>query len=208
MLIDIQKLTHQLQQPLPGWDGQVKMAPLADARYREEKADSRKAAVMALIYPETDGSHHIICIQRAIHPLDKHSGQISFPGGKYEETDASMLDCALREVEEEIGIRPDEIKVLGALSPLYVFASNFMVQPYVGYLDKKMDYTIDPGEVHDVVSMPIRDLLDDNVKKIKDIDVSVGKISDVPYYDLKGHVLWGATAMIMSELEAICRAVS
>lgn len=202
MLIDKHKLVRSLQGELPGWAAQKAMAPDVGSRYKELSADHRLAAVMALIHEDESGKSNIIIIERARHnDNDKHAGQLSFPGGKYEDEDGDMLVCALREVEEEIGLSADHIEVLGPLSRLYVFASNFLVYPFVGYVKGVPKFYKQDSEVHSIISVPMEVLLADHNKLTKDIDVRGSKLQDVPYYQIGDQALWGATAMIMSELE-------
>lgn len=186
---------------LPGWEAQKTMAPGESPLYRTVPEDHFKAGVMALIYEE-DNEHFIVIIERARNnPNDKHAGQLGFPGGKYEVQDGDMLSCALREVEEEIGVTQAAINNVLPLSTLYVFASNFNVFPYLGFLSHKPKFTAQKSEVHDIITVPISKILDPAVKSVKDIKVRELFIPKAPYYDLDGKVLWGATAMIMSEVE-------
>jgi len=202
MIIDAKRLKEILNSDLPGWAAQQLMSPAKDPRYRQLPDDYRKAAVMALLYPDAVGNYCVILIERAKHNSnDKHAGQIGFPGGKYETDDGDMLTCALREVEEEIGIAAAEIDVLGPLSELFVFASNFLVQPFVGVLADVPSYTIQESEVHSVLDVPLSVLMDQHTQGVTDIIIRDQKITDVPYYDVNGKVLWGATAMMMSELQ-------
>jgi len=205
MNIDIELLKNRLQLPLPGWEAQQKMAPEVNDRYRQLPESYRKAGVMALIYKGDDKDHKIIIIRRAADPRDKHAGQLGFPGGKYEESDTDMQACAIREVYEEIGVNTNTIQVLGALTPLYVFASNFLVSPYVGYIDHKPELTLQESEVAEVLHVSLAELFDESQKMKKDISIGNGLLKDVPYYNINGNVLWGATAIIMSELEAVCK---
>jgi len=202
MKTDKKALSKALQE-LPEWTAQKKMAPGQNPLYRKVPKEHKLASVMALIYPEQDGADHILLIQRALNDNDRHGGQLGLPGGKYEPEDGTMLACALREVHEEIGIAPDLVTIVGPLSPLYVFASNFYVYPYVGLLDQKPRLTLQESEVQRVISLSVAALLDENTKGTTDIQLSGTTIPEVPYYAVDGRVLWGATAMIMSELEAV-----
>ena len=195
-----EKLKQTLLSGLPGLDQQMKMAPLGERRYSSVVPDDvRRAAVMMLLYPD-NGAWHILYIKRSSdNPNDKHSGQISLPGGKLETTDKDMLDCSLRETFEEIGIPAASVNVIGALTPLYVFVSNFLVDPFLGYLNEKPTLKLQKSEVAEVLHIPIKHLLDKNTVKSKEIQVRNITLKDVPYYDLNGHTLWGATAMITSE---------
>ncbi len=177
------------------------MSPVQEekARYYQDSSTARQAAVLALLMPKAD-EWHVHFIKRPSHPKDKHSGQIAFPGGGLEDQDISLESCALRETQEEIGIAADEITVIGSLTKLYVYASNNLVSPYVGYISQSMKYEIQPSEVEKVITAPMSYF--DNKDLIKSTSFSVRghKLEEVPYYDLYGETLWGATAMMMSEL--------
>jgi len=167
-------------------------------KYYHPKGDVREAAVMLLLINH-EGSPHVLFIKRPDHPKDPHSGQIGFPGGRMEREDDNYLACAFRETYEEIGIQAEQITYLGALTKLYVFASNNLVFPYVGYLDHKPDLILQKAEVEKVIMKPIDYFLSEAAILKKDITVRGYHMKDVPYFDLEGHTLWGATAMILTE---------
>lgn len=196
-----ERIRHNLQNGLPGLDAQAKMAPMRQAITMRPLDNHRKAGVVALLYPHME-EMHILFIIRGYHPKDRHSGQIGFPGGKYEETDEDMLDTALREVEEEIGVVRSSIEIITPLTERYLIPSNFLISPFLGYMSERPDFVLQEEEVAGIVEIPIS-MFQKDIKKIKDIDSPSGLIKNVPYYDLDGHTLWGATAMIMSEIEAI-----
>jgi 8-oxo-dGTP pyrophosphatase MutT (NUDIX family) len=193
----IQHIKDSLALDLPGQHFQNLMSPVdAHEKYRIVPKEHRVACVMLLIHPKADGRLYLTYIERASsHPDDKHAGQIGFPGGKFEEDDESLVICALR----EIGIKIDDIKVLGELTSLYVFASNFLVYPFVGYLDYEPKYIPQIEEVAGVIEIPLSLLKDAKYKTHKSIKLAVGIESEVPGYNVNGHFLWGATAMISSE---------
>lgn len=198
LLIQIQK---EIANGLPGIDAQNKFSPVtAFSKYRTAPDDHKKACVMGLIYPEGDELRMAFIERTFSHPDDKHGGQISFPGGKLEEEDETYLTGALREVEEEIGIPSEQITVLGQLTDLYVFASNFMVYPFVGYMEHAPRFVPQDSEVASIVSFPINRLLEADIIDSKDLKVRNNLLKNVPYYKLNQHVLWGATAMITSEI--------
>jgi len=201
----VQSLRDSLALDLPGQHFQNLMSPVvAHEKYRIVPKDHRVACVMALIHPKEDGQLYITYIERASsHPDDKHAGQIGFPGGKFEEDDESLVICALREVEEELGIKSGDIEVLGELTSLYVFASNFLVYPYVGFLNYKPQYIPQVEEVAGVIEVPLTLLKDEKFKTSKSLKLAAGIESVVPGYNVDGHFLWGATAMISRELEEL-----
>ncbi len=190
-----------MQDGLPGKDVQFEMSPIKGeaALYYDIPGHARLAAVLALLIP-LNGEWHVTFIKRPSHPKDKHSGQISFPGGGLEKGDKSFEACALRETQEEIGISEEKINIIGDLTKLYVYASNNLVYPYVGYLRQPESYNIQEDEVERVITIPLSDFSNHSIIKTTDLNVRGFKLNNVPYYDLYGEVLWGATAMIMSEL--------
>jgi len=206
----IKTLHNRLQHPLPGLDAQKNMA---NFRLDEESIKKytvpkqhKKAAVMALIYPK-QGLWHTALMQRPESPY-AHSKQVSFPGGGLEKTDIGLREAALRETEEEFGIHRSNINVLGALSELYIFVSNYLVAPYVGYLPEAPNFTPDPVEVAEIIEFPLHHLLEHDRKKRTTIKTSSGYVlKDVPYYHLEEKVVWGATAMMLSEWEHILREI-
>ncbi|MFZ1749353.1 MAG: CoA pyrophosphatase [Saprospiraceae bacterium] len=197
----IQDLEKKLYNTLPGAAAQNLMAPLGSEKYRVATPDHKIACVLALLFPKNN-EWHISLIERAIHhPDDKHAGQISFPGGQLNESDYSYEDCALRETYEEIGIAPDTIGILGELTPLFVFVSNFMVHPFVGFTTEYPKFVKQDSEVKNILQVPLHHFTKAKNKGVADIEVRDQLLTDIPYYDVMGYKLWGATAMIMSELE-------
>lgn len=177
------------------------MSPVTEERerYYTDQSTARQAAVMALFMPIND-EWHLLYMKRPHHPKDKHSGQISFPGGGLEERE-SLEKCARRETFEEIGIPMDAIEVIGSLTKLYVYASNNLVFPYVGYVKQTLELRLQESEVEKVIPVPMSYFdRPDDIIKTKTLKVKDYTLHDVPYYDLYGETLWGATAMITSEL--------
>lgn len=202
----IAQLQADIVKGLPGVSAQNKLSPVKfTGKYRTAPENHKKACVMGLIYPEGSELHMAFIERTFSHPDDKHGGQISFPGGKLEEEDDSYLIGALREVEEEIGIPSDQITVIGQLTELYVFASNFLVYPFLGYMDQTPKFIPQVEEVASIVSFPIEKLLQADVIDTKDLQVRDFLMKDVPYYKLNEHILWGATAMITSEIVELIR---
>jgi len=197
----IDKIRHKLSQTLPGRIAQLKMAPALRQHYKGAPDDATVACVLVLLFPKNDNWHFTL-IQRVSHKKDRHSGQISFPGGRLEEDDKSLLAGALREAEEEVGVARDEINVLGKLTQLYIPVSNFLVHPFVGFLEKMPEFVSQPSEVDSILEIPVAELNKKENKKTRDI--SGGKniiLKNVPYFDFEGKVVWGATAMMLSEFE-------
>jgi 8-oxo-dGTP pyrophosphatase MutT (NUDIX family) len=201
----IHDLEHRLSEDLPGEEAQNKMAPSGSEKYRVVTPDHKVACVLALLYPK-DKEWHISLIERASkHPEDKHAGQISFPGGQLNDTDYSYEDCALRETYEEIGVSPDTIGILGSLTPVFVYVSNFLVHPFVGFTTEYPRFIKQDTEVKDIIEIPVKHFLKPKNKGTVDITVRDVTLRNTPYYDINGQYLWGATAMIISELEHIIK---
>jgi 8-oxo-dGTP pyrophosphatase MutT (NUDIX family) len=200
----IERLIEGLSGSLPGRVAQFRMAHAVRRPDAEAPSDARKAAVLALFYPKA-GQWHIALIERSsANPHDRHSGQISFPGGRFDVEDADLVETALRESEEEIGIHRNHVKVLGALTDLYIPVSNFHVFPFVGYMDQTPTLFPQAGEVEAIVEAPFSGFLGKVGLQQADISFGSGMIlHDVPCFEVEGHIVWGATAMIMSELLAV-----
>lgn len=193
-------LEQMMALPLPGRDGQVTMAPqsrMNEEQYRASiRPDHRKGAVLMLFYPQ-DNNTFVPFIKRPSYE-GVHSGQIAFPGGKYEEGDQRMDVTALRETEEEIGVAKEKIHLLGNLSEVYIPPSNFMVYPYIGITETAPEFIPDPLEVERVIECPLPQLLDKNNRKVGKIQSSSGLIK-APYFDIAQETVWGATAMMLGE---------
>lgn len=198
----IDHLRRRLQQPLPGQEAQFRMAHLGRELLVPPPPDARLAGVMALFYP---GNHpvdwHVVLIERVRKRGDRHSGQIGFPGGKYEPDDTDLWSTALRETEEEVGVKQSAIEWLGALTPLYIPVSRFLVHPFVGVIDNRPLFRPQVSEVSSILEIPLTRLKDPAARKTTDLSIVSGPLlRNVPYYDLHGHIVWGATAMMLSEL--------
>ena len=135
--------------------------------------------------------------------VEHHRGQISLPGGA-QEPDENLSDTALRETEEELGILVDNIKILGALTPLFVSITGFMIYPFIGVTTVPLNVIPEPSEVAAVFSVNMNDLINDTNMKTES-RILRGYDVDIPYFSLSGHKVWGATAMILSEFKAILK---
>jgi len=199
------KLKTGILKGLPGTEIQWQMASSDRMKLNFQRTpgkDARSAAVLILLYPE-NGSVHTVFMQR--HNYDGvHGGQISFPGGKKEDSDADLVQTALREAEEETGADQKKISVLGTLTPLFIQVSNMIVTPVVGWTETKPDFKHQEDEVVFLFDAELRRFLDPSIVKTKPMEIRGEKI-DVRYYDYDGYVIWGATAMILHELLTILR---
>lgn len=197
----IQAMKDQLRQPLPGQAAQFRMAHVVRQQAVKPPPNARQAGVMALFYPHALNWHLVFIERQPHHGHDRHAGQISFPGGKFEETDASLQQTALRETEEEVGVPADQIKVLGKLTELYIPVSNFQVHPYVGYTGTRPDFVPETEEVSAILEVPFGHLVRPVTRKKTDLHLAANiTLKGVPYFDVEGKILWGATAMMVSEL--------
>lgn len=193
-------LKNALQHPLPGSDAQHMLAPAgrkASVPPQIEDINIRQAGVMAL-FVETKTRPHLVLIERATSK-GVHSGQIAFPGGKAEKKDLSFKETALRETEEEIGLKASEIEVFGSFSSIYIPPSNFMVHPFTGIYHQKPKFIPQVSEVANIITLDFNDFLLDSSIKQQRINVR-GYNMDVPSFYVDGYTIWGATAMMLSEL--------
>lgn len=201
----IELLRKRLKEPLPGREAQIKMAPkpIDERRFKENPIrPPRLGGVMVLLYPDEQGIH--IPLMKRPEYDGAHSGQVSFPGGKLENVDTDLIDTALRETHEEIGVPKEQIEVIGNLSELFIIASNFKVLPTVGVIREKPNFIPDPIEVADVLPMAINALNDYSIRSVKEMRFPPYTIFS-PYFDVRGEVVWGATAMMLSELAELVR---
>jgi 8-oxo-dGTP pyrophosphatase MutT (NUDIX family) len=199
--LTLEDVCTALQKPLPGLAAQIKLAPeiRVESLRANPPADARQAGVLILLYPH-DGAWHFPLMKRAEDGLT-HGGQISLPGGS-QEAGESLQETALREACEEIGAACTDVDVLGQLSPLYIPPSNFLVTPTVGYTDRRPDFRCDPREVAELIEAPLSVLFDRTVMKREPWTLR-GATVEVPFYQIGPHKVWGATAMILSELSLL-----
>lgn len=200
----IEQLKVRFQNPLPGEEAQFLMSPFGRQRIQQidpEKYNPRKSAVLILLFPEQD-SIRTILIQRPVY-TGVHSGQVAFPGGKFEETDTDLQQTALRETFEEVGVPANTIEIIGKLTDLYINPSNFLVSPYLGFVSKLPDFIMDAYEVQKIITVNLFSLNDIRIQSEKTITHSSGYKIKTPYYEIEGLTVWGATAMMISELNVV-----
>jgi 8-oxo-dGTP pyrophosphatase MutT (NUDIX family) len=164
------------------------------------KAQVKHAAVLALFVP-VEEQVHLLLTKRVTYP-GVHSGQMSFPGGRKEIGDPDYQATALRETHEEIGVPSERITLKGALTPLYIPPSNFYVEPFVGILNKHQPFTPEAREVESIHLVPFDDILNE-VNVHYEEHLLGGIKTKVPFYLLNNQKVWGATAMIISELKSL-----
>ena len=191
-----------MQKPLPGKISHQKLMP--ETRKKElvtaPVSAPKKSAVLFLLYPVNNVPFTVL-IKRAVDG-GVHSNQIAFPGGSFEESDNNFINTALRESYEELNIIPDNVNVLGQLSKLYIPPSNFDVFPVVGYSNVRPGFKANE-EVQEIFEIDIRRFFSSENFQYKTIKYRTGENIEVPCYYIKNQIIWGATAMIISEFKDV-----
>ena len=185
------RISHEVMMVKPGY------------KYIEKKAFT-PAAVLILLYPIEDKWHFFLT--KRTDNVEHHKGQISLPGGMLEKGE-SHKEAAIRETFEELGVQSRDINIIGPLTPLYIPISNFKIFPYVGWLKSAPKLNIQSREVSKVFSPSIYSLTDPKTKKIKD-SILLGQKVQIPFFNLKNEVVWGATSMILSEFKKILKGIT
>jgi 8-oxo-dGTP pyrophosphatase MutT (NUDIX family) len=192
-----QWLARRLAQPLPG--------PMLESRFEgrphrgQPDSSARAAAVLLLLYPH-QGQWHLPFTLRPSH-LAAHAGQVSLPGGAVEPGE-STAEAALREFHEELGEDGTPIDLLGALSPLFVRVSNFLVVPWVAAAERRPRFVPDPAEVEELLEVPLAHLLDPAQFGSHPREHE-GETYPAPHFLFRSHRIWGATCMILGEFVTI-----
>ncbi len=208
MILDFQsiksKLHERLSLELPGLKAHELMKVPGRGDYPLIPEKAKKAAVLLIIYKKLDFTF-LAFIKRVTHEKDRHSGQISFPGGSIEASDDYPIQTAIREANEEMGI-PMEVEIAGNLSPLYIPVSGFYVSPVVATYEQNFRFTPQISEVEEILEIDLQLLFKPSVKSKVNIPVSSNfLLREVPCYNIQGTIIWGATAMILSELEWVLK---
>jgi 8-oxo-dGTP pyrophosphatase MutT (NUDIX family) len=198
------KYTPKIQNvELPATLSHAKMAPANRLDLIKavdfSKVTPKQAAVMMLFYPKASQTHLALILRTSYNGV--HSSQIAFPGGKVEEYDADLSQTALRETHEEIGIHPNHVNVIRAFTEVYIPPSNFMVYPYLGYSNSELDFILQEDEVAGLVEFPFADFMNDEIIVNNTMKTSYAGTIEVPGFQVNEHFVWGATAMMLSELK-------
>ena len=196
-----------LRKGLPGDDAHQTLLPIKRLSARNaiaNKTQYRKSAIAIVLYP-SDSKIKCILIQRPSYD-GVHGGQVSFPGGKADDTDIDLRHTAIRECLEEINQPLKLNDLIGELSPVYIPVSNFMVQPFVFFIDEISELSPDLREVESIFHFNIDLLLNEETLQKTNLKISKGIIQkDVPYFSIESKVVWGATSMMLSELKEIMK---
>lgn len=200
----ISRLESAIQYGLPGERAQRKMAPIyrgPSGIHHSTQSTPKQGAVLILIYP-CNNEVKTVLINRSVYN-GYHSNQVGFPGGKKEDKDTTLYMTALREAEEEIGIEKNNVNLVGELSNLYIPVSNFNVSPFIASASQKPVFIPNEREVRGIIEFDLNQLNTDKIKSEKQIQLSNGLTLRTPCYDISGNIVWGATAMIISELHEL-----
>nr|WP_290665189.1 CoA pyrophosphatase [Ardenticatena sp.] len=200
----IERLRTRLHHPLPGLQAHLTMAPSSRATPDSllvEGKTCRVAAVLVLLFPKNGHPHTLLTVRRG--HLSHHAGQVSFPGGRREDGE-TLAQTALREAQEEIGLSPDTVELIGALSPIYVPPSNFCVYPQVALATEAPHVLAESAEVQCVLFVPLAHFLSPRHVGIERWNLHDAPVH-VPLYYVEPYKVWGATAMILAELMMVLR---
>ncbi len=202
------KLKHRLSLPLPGREAQLRMAhsERRESMMRFAIPDTARKGAVLILFFEEDNKIKLPLILRSEYK-GVHSGQVALPGGKFEDIDEELKYTALREAEEEIGIFRNDVDIIGSLSEVYIPPSNFLVHPFIGVSATVPSFIPHEEEVKEIFSVDIDTLLDDSIVADKEITLSSGVKIVTPLFTIMNYQVWGATAMILSELKTLLREI-
>lgn len=195
--------------PLPAEPSQLKMSPpfreVLQERQKHLIKDAKRAGVMALFYPKWEQTYLVLILRKTYKGV--HSAQVGFPGGKYEDSDISLEAAAIRETYEEIGVPHGYIQVLRELTQVYIPPSNFFVQPFIGISRITPKFIKQDDEVEDIIEITLKDFISDKNVVAKTVSTSYNKDVVVPAFNFNGLIVWGATAMMLSEIKDLLKQV-
>ncbi len=200
----LKTLENRLKGLLPGLQAQLKMTPHPRPGHQTYEDVGNKcinAGVLLLLYPGKGGLYLILT--KRTEKLSHHQAQISLPGGR-QDTDETLIQTALREAREELGIQPESVRVIGMLTPLYIPPSNYCIYPVVSFVTARPDFCPSPKEVAEIIEVPLGHLLNEK-NRIEEIWTIRGLKVSVPFYSFQKHKIWGATAMVLAEFLELLR---
>ena len=192
--------------PLPGQEAHFTMAPMERVKQLKEvdiaQFNPKQAGVMALFYPNAqDETCFVLMLRKTYEGV--HSNQVSFPGGKKEDGDRDILHTALRETEEEIGVTSKAITIIRPMTNVYIPPSNFQVQCYMGYVAITPTFIPEESEVAQLIEASVSALLNPDTLTESTLTTSYAHEITVPAFALEGHIVWGATAMLLNEIKTL-----
>lgn len=193
-------------QKIGGLTAQLKLAPSVRLKYNIDEIaayNPKKAAVLALFYPNKKKQAVFLLTKRANYK-GTHSSQISFPGGKIHKEDTTLQETALRETFEEVGISPGSVEIVRVLTPVYIPPSNFLATPFIGSTETMPSF-LRNYEVAEIIEVLVSDLLDDATLATVNITNTYMDNRTVPCFMLNGYAVWGATAMMLSEIKELLK---
>jgi 8-oxo-dGTP pyrophosphatase MutT (NUDIX family) len=194
---------------LPATQAHAIMAPIERLESLQNPINTvstpKTAAVLMLLYPKAGETNLVLIVRNTYKGV--HSAQVAFPGGKYEETDTDFASTALRETHEEVGVNPKEVEVIKMFTPMYIPPSNFMVHPFLGIARGEISFIADPTEVAQIIELPLIRFLDDEIVIETQLKTSYSEKMNVPAFNIENKIVWGATAMMLSELKEVLKAV-
>ena len=210
LFTDFIKFIPQIEkEALLATDAHIKMAPLERISYLKEEdhlnKNPKKAAVLMLLYPKNKVTHLALIVRNSYPGV--HSSQIGFPGGKVEEYDVDLKQTALRETHEEVGIPPEKVQIIKPFTEIYIPPSNFLVAPFMGISHEELSFIPDFKEVKRVLEFPLSAFLDEKTIHLVKMSTSYATDIEVPAFMVEKYVVWGATAMMMSELKEAIKTV-
>ncbi len=204
----IARVRERLSHPLPGHDDFRELSGYQRpdlATVMRQMPPPKESGVLALLYPSAGELHTMLMLRPAYDGV--HSGQVGFPGGHREPGDTDILATALREFQEETGAESGNFEVLGTLTPVYIPPSRTLVTPVLAYTDRLGDLSPDPHEVAALIPVAVSHLMRDDILKRTKLFVSIlQREVEAPYWDVDGHVVWGATALMIAELRKLLAA--
>lgn len=206
MSLSIELIKQLLDNDLPGEDAHLTMSPLGRQKSSQaiKNVNNYRESAVALVLFETEETLKSVLIQRTIYK-GSHSGQVCLPGGKKEDFETSLDQTAIRECAEETGLITEKLDLLGSLTPVYIPVSNYHVHPFVFHYTDTPEFFPEEREVAEILPFNLKDILIEENMKTTDIRVTKERIlRNVPYFDIREKVVWGATAIILNEFRVLC----